>query len=206
MDLSLEATDVIVERFPFFHGPSTQMLAYTIPGPAGTLTKGQRLVNWVWYVNVPEASQEYKDFMTDKDGNIHRYTWPTGGKMRDEIWDAQKKKAKESLPPQYAELIFKTKMPFVQAITDLPPPEDGRCRFLNGHAILLGDALSGFRPHTAASTSQAAFHAIMLAKVFRGVIEWDDYDEHVIDFARGWQRSGVMLGNRSQFGEHPLQR
>ena len=204
-ELSEEATAVFVEKFPFFHGSSTQILAYTIPGPAGNLTKGHRLVNWVWYVNVPEDSQEYQDIMTDNEGNTHRFTLPTGGKMRDVVWDAQKTRAKEGLPPQYEELVSKTKTPFVQAITDLPPPEGGRCRYLNGKAVLVGDALSGFRPHTAASTSQAAFHALMLAKVFSGEIDWDTYDEHVLDFAKGWQRRGVMLGNRSQFGQHPLQ-
>jgi hypothetical protein len=78
-------------------------------------------------------------------------------------------------------------------------------RLLNGKAILVGDALSGFRPHTAASTSQGAFHALQLEDVFLGKLSWDEYEARVLDFARGWYWRGVMLGTRSQYGHHPLE-
>jgi 2-polyprenyl-6-methoxyphenol hydroxylase-like FAD-dependent oxidoreductase len=154
---------------------------------------------------VPDHSKEYKDIMTDKDGNTHRYTLPTGGKMRDEVWEARKQRAKEILPTQYYELVEKTKTPFVQAITDLKPPADGKCWFLDGKAVLVGDALSGFRPHTAASTSQAALHALLLGKVFSGEMSREHYQENVIDYAKAVQEHGVRLGERSQFGRHPLE-
>jgi hypothetical protein len=32
----------------------------------------------------------------------------------------------------------------------------------------------------------------------------EEYEKEALDFARSWQRRGVMLGQRSQFGEHPL--
>jgi hypothetical protein len=35
-------------------------------------------------------------------------------------------------------------------------------------------------------------------------MSWEEYEKEVLDFARNWQRRGVMLGQRSQFGEHPL--
>jgi hypothetical protein len=59
---------------------------------------------------------------------------------------APKDLARQALPPQFAKLVTKTSMPFVQAITDLPPLEDGTPvgRLLNGKATLVGDALSGF--------------------------------------------------------------
>ena len=106
--------------------------------------------------------------MTATDGVKHHLTLPTGGKMRPEVWERQKDLARQALPPQFAELVTKTTMPFVQAITDLPPPEDGTPvgRRLNGNATLVGNALSGFRPHTAASMSQAAFHALQLEGAF----------------------------------------
>jgi hypothetical protein len=206
-ELSVEAEQVFVERFTFFHAPGTQILAYTIPGPAGTLEKGERLVNWVWYCNYEESSTEFEELMTDTDGVKHHFTLPTGGKMRPEVWERQKTHAQRSLPPQFAEIVIKTIMPFVQAITDLPPPEKGTrfSRLLNGKAVLVGDALSGFRPHTAASTSQAAFHALQLEGVFMGKLSWDEYEARVLDFARAWFQRGVMLGTRSQYGHHPLE-
>jgi len=178
----------------------------TIPGTAGTLNKGSRLVNWVWYCNYEDSSKEYENLMTDTEGTKHRYTLPTGGKMRAEVWEHQKTYARDVLPPQFNEIVTKTTSPFVQAITDVKPPEGGTriSRLLNGKALLVGDALSGFRPHTAASTSQAAFHALYLEGVFRGQLTWDEYEKDVLDFAENWQKRGVMLGTRSQFGHHPL--
>ena len=124
--------------------------------------------------------------------------------MLPEVWEAQKANAIAMLPPQFAELVNKTKNPFVQAITDLEPPADNKCWLLGGKAVLVGDALAGFRPHTAASTAQAALHALMLARMFGGKLDKEEYQNEVIDFATRLQNQGVVLGNRSQFGDHPL--
>lgn len=144
--------------------------------------------------------------MTDSDGNTHRYTLPTGGKMSSQVWERQKQRATENLPPQFSELVTKAQKPFVQAITDVQPPQRGTnmTRLLGGKAALLGDALAGFRPHTAASTSQAAFDALTLEQLFRGEMERDEGEENMLNFAWSWQKRGVMLGERSQFGRHPL--
>lgn len=122
------------------------------------------------------------------------------------VWDRQKQRSTEILPPQFAEIVSKTDKPFVQAITDVePPPKETKVgRLLNGKAALVGDALAGFRPHTAASTSQAAFDALLLERVFAGELSWNAYEAQVLGFAQTWQTRGVMLGNRSQFGRHPL--
>lgn len=203
-ELSASAAEVFVEKFPFFHSEGQQILAYTIPGKAGTLEVGKRPVNWVWYVNVVGNSQEYKDTMTDKNGNTHRYTLPTGGHMRHEVWTDMKKRAREDLPPQYAELVEKTTTPFVQAITDLEPPTDGKAWYLGGKTVIVGDAYSGFRPHTAASTSQAALHALLLGELFAGNMDREKYENQVYGYGRRVQRKGVELGERSQFRRHPL--
>ena len=205
-NLTEAAQDVFVERFTFYHADGVQILAYTIPGKNGSLERGHRLVNWVWYWNCVEEGGEYREIMTDADKSFHRFTLPTGGKMSTRVWDRQKHRAKDILPPQFAEIVEKTEKPFVQAITDVEPPARGTQvgRLLNGKAALMGDALAGFRPHTAASTSQAAFDALQLEKVFSGEIGWDEYERRVLDFAWGWQQRGVMLGERSQFGRHPL--
>ena len=44
---------------------------------------------------------------------------------------------------------MKTKNPFVQLVTDIISPS---AVFHDGHVVLVGDALSGARPHTTAST------------------------------------------------------
>ncbi len=199
----LELAKIFVEKFTCFHTKGTQILGYVIPGIEGTVEPGKRLVNWVWYWNFADGTQEYKEVLTDSEGNHHRYTLPTGGKMRKEVWERQKQRAAEVLPPQFAELVMKTRKPFVQAITDVEPP-DSRTkigRLLEGKGALLGDALAGFRPHTAASTSQAAFDALHLEQAFPGKISWSAYESAVLEYATAWQERGVRLGTSSQFGQ-----
>lgn len=204
--VSQAATDVFVEKFPFFHTQAVQILAYTIPGKHGTREPGKRLLNWVWYVNYEEDSPEHTELMTDKDGNRHHITLPPGG-ITNDVWVKQKEFAKEVLPPQFAELVEKTEVPFIQAITDVIAPS---AVLSGGRVLLLGDALAGFRPHTAASTNQAALDAMELADAIGKIIEGDDiealqdWDQTVVHYAKETQRSGVMMGERSQFGRHPL--
>jgi hypothetical protein len=82
--------------------------------------------------------------MIDVGGKQHRFTVPTDEKMKKEVLDRAKQRAKSQLPPQSAELVDKTSYPFAQAITDLPPPDNVEVgRLLNGKAVLVGDALAG---------------------------------------------------------------
>ena len=126
--------------------------------------------------------------------------------MQEHVWQKQMDTAKEHLAPQFVELVYKTKHPFVQAIADLPPPPATTpvARLLGGKAVLVGDALAGFRPHTAASTGQAALHALLHEQVLNGEMSCEDYERSVMQYATAVQRKGVMLGDRSQFGSHPF--
>ena len=198
--LSEAASTVFSEHFAFYHTQGVQILAYLIPGENGTLEKGHRLMNWVWYVNFEEGSTELDDLMTDNDGKRHVITLPPGGMKKSE-WQKQIKLADDVLPPQYAELVNKTQQPFVQAITDNISDENS---FMDGKVLLVGDALAGFRPHTAASTGQAAFDALTLGEWMQGKIDRTEYHERCLSYAKEVQKHGVMLGERSQFGRHPF--
>lgn len=206
--VSQAATDVFVEKFPFFHTEGIQILAYTIPGHNGTVEPGKRLLNWVWYVNYKEESPEHVELMTDKDGKRHHITLPPGG-ITESVWERQKKIASDVLPPQFAELVNKTEVPFIQAITDAVSP--AAVLPSDTRVLLIGDALAGFRPHTAASTNQAALDAMELAraigKILKGADKDEvlrDWEEDVLNYAKSMQKHGVDIGNRSQFGTHPL--
>lgn len=201
-DASPAATEAFVEKFAFYHSQGIQILSYTIPGPNGALEPGTRLINWVWYVNYPEDSQDFTDLMTDSNGKRHHNTLPIGS-MRDEIWEQQKAYARKNLPPQFAEIVTKTKHPFIQAITDVLSPRNS---FFNGKVLLIGDAVAGFRPHTAASTSQAAFDALKLEEWMSGKMSREEWERETMEYARHMQERGVALGERSQFGRHPLAR
>lgn len=206
---SLSATthSLFTNTFTFFHAPGTQILAYTIPGAHGTTEPGSRLLNWVWYVNAPEDSTEHEEVMTDVHGKKHHITLPPGG-INLGVWELQKKRAKEMLPPQFAEVVRGTEVPFVQAITDVIAPA---AVLEGGRVLLLGDALAGFRPHTAASTNQAALDAMALdgavERLLGGKMEaLEEWEAEVMRYAVEMQRRGVEMGDKSQFGEHEMQR
>ena len=133
--------------------------------------------------------------MTDINGNRHPFTIPVG-KIKPELWNNQKEYAREVLAPQFATLVQETKHPFIQAVTDVVSSQSS---FMSGKVLLVGDAVAGFRPHTAASTSQAALHAILLERFLLGAISCDQMQAVILDHARQVAESGIRMGNRSQF-------
>lgn len=135
--------------------------------------------------------------MTGTDGSRHPITLPVG-KMRPEILERQRARARESLPPQFAEIVCGTRQQFIQAITDVLASRDS---FFDGKVLLVGDAVAGFRPHTAASTSQAAYDALLLGEWMRGEMGRGEWEGRTMEFAREMQG----MGERSQFGAHPMQ-
>ena len=196
-EVSAAAKEAFCERFTFFHADGIQILNYLIPGPNGSREPGKRLVNFVWYYNFPLDSQQFKDLMTDVDGKHHHTTLPPG-KMDPKVWERMKKVAHDRMPPQFAEVISKTTQPFAQAITDVISPIN---HFMDGKVLLIGDALAGFRPHTVASTSQAAFDVMTLADYVDGKASFKDFVTETMQFGRLIQKRGVDMGNRSQFGK-----
>jgi len=204
--VSLKTREAFSERFTFFHTRGIQILAYLIPGEHGTLEPGKRLINFVYYTNFPsksldEPSEALAELMTDVDGVRHRVTMPPG-KTDPAAWEKQREIAKEKLPPQFAEIVRATKKPFVQAITDVIASTN---EFMGGKVVLIGDALAGFRPHTVASTSQAAFDAMILADMLGGEVSRKEWKKQTLAYARTIQKRGVDMGTRSQHEDLPLE-
>jgi 2-polyprenyl-6-methoxyphenol hydroxylase-like FAD-dependent oxidoreductase len=205
-EVSPKTLEAFKNRFTFFHARGIQILAYLIPGEDGTLEPGQRLINFVYYTNFPsksldEPSEELAELMTDIYGVRHRITMPPG-KTDPKAWEKQRVIASERLPPQFAEIVRATKKPFIQAVTDVVSPTN---EFCGGKVILLGDALAGFRPHTVASTSQAAFDAMILSDMLRGDIDRKEWKKQTMGYARTIQKRGVQMGERSQHQDLPLE-
>ncbi|KAJ7485013.1 monooxygenase [Mycena galericulata] len=209
-ELSPETAKSLTQIFTFYFGKKTQMLSYMIPGPRGDTTPGNRHLNWVWYNNYAEGTDEYKRMMTDKNGRVHSNAMRPGDLPADVIETEYRQRAEEILPPQFKEIVLKTKNPFFQRVTDMMAP---KAVFHDGRVILFGDALQGPRPHTAASTNQGAVHALLLfdhlrqasarktplqaaLKALEG--EWQDT---ALSYAKSLAYSGKMMGDRSQFGE-----
>jgi hypothetical protein len=163
-------------------------------------------------------------------GARHPYSIPRG-LLSDATKQRIRTMAEERLPPPMRSLVLATSEPFLQVVTDgeaipflfffLYRPSDlsldvvfcPTATFDQGHTILVGDALCGPRPHTAASTNQAAFHALSLHSMLEGSDGQSplglaklrgDWEPFVLRYARELYKSGQSMGNLSQFGDHPM--
>ena len=195
-DLSAATRSFFGDHVSIFQRPRGHghILMYAIPGPAGTLEPGTRELNYVWYCNY--ADRDIGDLLTDTAGRQHRMTLPPG-KVRPIIWEAQKTVAAEALPPAYVEVIRATARPFAQNISDIPA---GRAVLEGGRALLVGDALALFRPHAAASTNQAALHALLLEEMLRGELTLREWEAKCTRYAEATGRFSAAWGNWNQYG------
>ena len=136
--------------------PNSHILVYPIPGLDGAVAPGRRLMNMVWYRNVPE--QELPELLTDRTGQQRSVSLPPGA-ARDDVVRALRQVAAEHLAPPIAEVVTSVEEPFVQAVFDIDVP-----RMVAGRACLLGDAAFAVRPHAAAGTAKAAEDGWVLAE------------------------------------------
>src|SRR6266513_831782 len=134
----------------------SHILVYPIPGLDGALTPGERLVNFVWYVNVAEG-EELDELMTGRDG-VHRAVSLPPGAARDQAVTVMRRAAAGELAPPIAEVVAGVAEPFVQVVYDIAVP-----RMAFGRVCLIGDAAFAVRPHAAAGTAKAAADGWALA-------------------------------------------
>lgn len=156
-ELSNRLRQLLGEALTYSFGPETHICIYPIPGPHNGTRPGQRLINYVWYRNVPEGPL-LDELMTDKSGtrcevSVHP------GQVQDRFVREMKATAWRLLAPAAAELINATAEPFLQPIFDVSVP-----RLAFGRAVLLGDAGFVARPHAAAGTAKAAAEAWALSE------------------------------------------
>ncbi|KAF2865018.1 hypothetical protein BDV95DRAFT_587554 [Massariosphaeria phaeospora] len=154
-------------------------IMYTIPGANGSLESGERLLNFLWYTN--ESQGALQDILKDRiDGRKHHNLVPAG-RVREEVWNAQIGYTKSvPLPTPFLEVMLKIRRPFIQVITEFCSP---RAAFEDGRVLLVGDALSLFRPHTAFSATQAAFHASRVEEYVSGKISLQAWEVRVLRYS-----------------------
>lgn len=166
--------------------PQQHCLVYTIPGPNGCLAPGERLLNFLWYTN--ESVDSLQEIMVDGiDGHRHHNIVPAGH-VRQDIWAERLDCARRiPLATPYLEIMEKIKTPFIQVITEFCSPQ---AAFEDGRVLLVGDALSLYRPHTAFSGTQAAFDALRVVDYVDGKMSLREWEERVLRFARlHWSQS-----------------
>jgi 2-polyprenyl-6-methoxyphenol hydroxylase-like FAD-dependent oxidoreductase len=154
--LSRHTRQTLFDHFGFGLPDGEQMIGYPVAGAADSIQKGQRRWNFVWY-RPAAAGAELAALMTDADGVHH----PEGIAPQQVSWRAiaqMREAARHKLAPQFAEIVEKTAVPFLQPIFDLASPQLAFDRI-----ALLGDAAFVARPHVGMGVTKAADDAMALA-------------------------------------------
>ena len=128
-----------------------------MPGESGSLAKGERLCNWLWYYNCSRESKEFTEIMSDTDGHLRTNTL-LAGKIRPEVWMKLKSIASELLNRPFLDIVSKAENPFISTIRDLAVL---RAAFYDSRLLLVGEALTVYSPHTGISFNQNALDCLL---------------------------------------------
>ena len=193
--LSQETFDALYESLTYQVMENSHILVYPIPGLGGEVEPGQRLMNIVWYRNVPP--EDFEEFLTDINGDVRSVSIPPGlVKERDVA--KMRADAKALLAPQLAEVVTGIKEPFLQVVYDIEVP-----RMAFGRVCIIGDAAFAVRPHAAAGTAKAAEDGWILAEemaaaegdVEAALLAWE---ERQLALGRSLLARTRDIGHRSQ--------
>jgi 2-polyprenyl-6-methoxyphenol hydroxylase-like FAD-dependent oxidoreductase len=164
--------------------------SYYIPTDQGSFEPGERLINLVWYYNVPEDSDEMKSIFTDKHGIIHRNTVAPNA-LQPSAW----KRVRDAFAPRFSapfvEVLYLIETPFVTKINDALCSQPS---FFNGRGFLIGDALTTLRPHTGSAAEMAAFHSLALAPVLKGAKTVEAWKREVLVYSKRMWLIGRLVG------------
>lgn len=195
-ELTPEEQEFFSDRFTLYPYEHSHILSYMVPGADGNLTRGNRLYNWVWYVN--KTSAELEKVLTDKNGHKRTFTVPAGFMSEAAVTELHQL-AVGQLPPVVRNRVLQTHNPFVQVIVDLAVP-----RMYQGRIALLGDAAFVVRPHTASGTAKAYRDAIALAHVLQEHADVSTalfyWNREQMMYAEVLAAHGKQLAYRSQLG------
>ena len=154
--LSRHTRQTLFGHFGFGLPSGEQMIGYPVAGADDRTDVGHRRWNFVWY-RPAAAGTELAALLTDADGQHH----PEGMPPQQVSWRhiaAMRQAARDLLAPQFAEIVEKTALPFLQPIFDLVSPT-----LAAGRIALLGDAAFVARPHVGMGVSKAGEDALALA-------------------------------------------
>lgn len=154
--LSRLARSTVFEHFGFGLPAREQIIGYPVAGADDSITVGRRRWNFVWYRPCADG-EELAALMTDADGLHH----PEGIAPQQVSWRvvaAMRQAARTLLAPQFAEIVEKTAVPFLQPIFDLASTD-----MAHGRVALLGDAAFVARPHVGMGVTKAGDDALALA-------------------------------------------
>jgi 2-polyprenyl-6-methoxyphenol hydroxylase-like FAD-dependent oxidoreductase len=189
-DLPPEVAEYFASRTCINLLKGTYLVSYAVPPDTGTFAPGTRLINWVWYYNLPAGSADLTEVLTDSRGKTHGNTVPSG-LARPEIFQKHLATTVDAMAGPFAALLSHPgQTPFVTKVNDALTET---AVFWDGKVVLVGDALAAFRPHFAVATEQAARHCLGLAKVWEGEQTVQQWARDVTGYGkRMWLLSRVL--------------
>jgi 2-polyprenyl-6-methoxyphenol hydroxylase-like FAD-dependent oxidoreductase len=164
-----------------YRGIPGHLVVYFVPGPSGSVSVGERTVNWVAYVAVP--AEELPELLTDRSGQRHAHSLPPGG-MRLEAERRLATLVMAQLPPYYAEIVGATRDTFAQPIFIAEPPAYQRRRM-----CLIGDAGAVAPPPTGSGVYRGMTNALELVETLGA---GDDLDAALA----AWDAAQTATGRR----------
>ncbi|MFF0371698.1 FAD-dependent monooxygenase [Micromonospora sp. NPDC005087] len=179
--VSVETADLIHKATTYAVIDASHICMYPIPDSNGSLSRGDRQLNYVWYRNVPEGP-ELDEMVTDQRG----FTAPVSvhpGQVQQRYVDRMRSDALKLLPPAAAELVTRTAQPYIQIVLDIAVR-----KMAFGRVALIGDAAFAARPHAAAGTAKAAADAWALADALSA-------EPDIPRALAAWEPARLALGN-----------
>ena len=152
--------EALFPKFAFSLNDREHMVGYPVAGLTRSTRTGERCYNFVWYRPVAEAD-ELPALCTDVSGRTHEMAVPPP-LLQPAVVERARRAARESIAPQFAEVVERAVQPFFQAIFDLECP-----RLVFGRIALLGDAAFVARPHVGMGVTKAAGDAIALTDALK---------------------------------------
>ncbi|MFC5751474.1 FAD-dependent monooxygenase [Actinomadura rugatobispora] len=195
-ELTESTRELLGDAISYSVVPHSHITLYPIPGEGGTGPR-DRLMNYVWYRNVPEGA-ELSEMLLDKRGFPGKVSLHPG-QVQDRYVEEMREAAGRMLAPAAAEVVTATAAPYVQVVSDVRAS-----RMADGRVALIGDAACAARPHAAAGTAKAAADAwalVVALEEARGDIpaalrKWEPAQ---LELSARLLERVVAMGERSQF-------
>jgi 2,6-dihydroxypyridine 3-monooxygenase len=159
------------------------LLTYPIVARDRSTGEMKRLINWLWYRNMPKG-REFDDLLTDRSGLL-RDTSLAYASLQERHVARLRQDSITALPPVLSELVVKTGEPFIQAIFDLVVPA-----MAFGRVCIMGDAAFVARPHAGAGTAKAAEDAWKLGEALTAS------DGEVVGALKSWEKRQLACGQQ----------
>lgn len=163
---------IIIIPQPRDHLANKRFSSYVIPTDHGSFDSDDLLLNWLIYQNLPCPSAAENEIFTDRTG-VRRQTTVPQGQLDPSVWAKHRDVLTARLTPPFAEIVAKSPSPFVTKVFD---GLGSQASFHDGHVVLVGDALTAYRPNVGRATDMAATQLLGLAEVWKGskpLEEWD---------------------------------